>query len=225
MHDCRQVERRLLDLVFDKVSEDEQTRLLAEIESCSECLGQYSSLRGTIRVFDRAVEATLPEESFWPQHHEALRRHLANNAHQVTAHPIPFWKRFLEMKLHVPVPVAAVFLIALLTLSVLALRFSPTSPAPTVAQQPALTLQPPPSVVEVPIVQEKVVIRTVFVEKTKREMRGEGLASATSERSAPLARDKENNQEKLLTRASLTDFQPPDELRIRIIKRSKSDEK
>jgi len=226
MHDCREVDRKLLDLVFDELSEMERSRLLGEIEECAECLDQYSSMRGTMRVFDRAVAAVLPDESFWPQHHERLRQHLVNNSLQVAARHEPFWKRLFALKLHVPVPVAAAVIIALLTLSILALRFSAAAPAQTVAAQTSPTVESSPQVVEVPVIHEKVITRTVYVEKAaKREMRNEPDGSTKSERSAPSMRNREDNQNGFMTSASLTDFQPPDDMRIRIIRRSKSDEK
>lgn len=225
MHDCREVERNMVDLVFGELGEDERSLLLSEIERCPECLGEYSSMRGTMRVFDHAVEASLPAESFWPQHHEALRQHLAINSSPVATRQEPFWKRFFALKLHVPVPVAAAVIISLLTLSVLALRSSTTTPAQTLAAQPLLAPQTPPRIVEIPIVREKVITHTVYVEKTRRGMKDELSQSSKSQRVAPSVREKENDQEGLFTRASLTDFQPPDEMRIRIIKRSNSDEK
>jgi len=225
MHDCRDIDSKLLDLIFDEMSEDERSRLLVEIERCAECLGQYSSMRGTMRVFDRAFVASLPAESFWPQHHEKLRQHLASNSLQVAARRESFWKRFFALKLHVPVPVAAAVVIALLTLSALALRFSTTTPAPTIAAQPSSAVVPSPQVVEIPVVQEKVITRTVYVEKTKRELRNDPDQSSKPERNATSIRKRENDQNGFMTSASLTDYQPLEDMRIRIISRSKSDEK
>jgi anti-sigma factor RsiW len=225
MHDCREVEKKLVDLLFDELSVDERSRLLSETEQCPECLGAHSSMRGTMRIFDQAVEASLPTESFWPQHHEDLRQHLALNSSPVVTRHEPLWKRFFALKLRVPVPVAIAVAIALVSITVLALRSSVTVPAQTVAAQPLPETPATPRLVEVPIVHEKVVTRTVYLEKTRHGTR-DGLDQPfKTQRITPVRREKEDGQDSLYTRASLTDFQPPDEMRIRIIRRSKSDEK
>jgi anti-sigma factor RsiW len=225
MHDCREVERKLIDLVFDELSEDERSRLLSEIEKCPECLGEYSSVCGTVRIFDRSVEAALPAESFWPQHHEALRQHLVANSSPALVHNEPFWKRLFWLRLHIPAPVAAMFVISLLTLSVLAFRSSTRPLAQTPAPEPPAAAQLSPRVIEVPVIREKVITRTVYVEKMRRDLNGDRGQLAKSRSSVPSVPEKDDGPDRIFTRASLTDFQPPDEMRIRVIKRSKSYEK
>ena len=231
MHDCRTINSRLVDLVFDELEADEKLRLLAEVETCDGCLGEYRSITGTLLVFDRAAEASLPEESYWPEHRAMLSQRLAP---AVASSPgisrqrrDPLWKRIFTVRLPVPVPVAAVIMLALLVSSVLALR-KPASQRATPVQPAAVATAAPSKVIEVPVVREKIVTRTVYVWKKQREKK-EQLRSAptpASEETALTARhtEKASGEGGIFTRANLTGFQPPDELRIRIVKRSNADE-
>lgn len=225
MHDCGEVESKLIDLLFDEVGEDERLRLLAEIESCPECLGEYNSGYGTIRIFDRAAQASLPADDFWPQHHEMLRQHLALSNVPALASQEPFWKRFFALRLHVPAPVAVASVICLLTLSILAFRPSANRLGQTVATQQVPTPQVLQQIIEVPVVREKLVTRTIYVEKTKPGARNTSTQLARSRRIAPSLIEKEDDPGGVFTPASFTGYRPPDELRIRVIKRNKSYEK
>ncbi|HKC65654.1 MAG TPA: hypothetical protein VKB86_18575 [Pyrinomonadaceae bacterium] len=223
MHDCSRVENRIVDLIFGELSEDEQLRLKNEINDCSDCLSEYRSINGAMCLFDEAWDASLPDESYWLQHHEALRQHLLDNAPRASANSAPFWRRLLTFKLPVPVPVAALIVIALLTLSALALRNRTTAPNLTIAAQPLHETQTPAQVIEVPVYREKVVTHTVYVERKVQEKNASRSKPSDLERVAqPLTANKKKEDE-LFMRANLTDFQPPDQMRIRVIKRSKDD--
>ncbi|MDQ3817744.1 MAG: hypothetical protein M3362_08645 [Acidobacteriota bacterium] len=223
MHDCTRVENRMLDLIFGELSEDERSRLEAEIERCSDCLSEYRSMNGAIRLSDEALDASLTGESFWAGHHEALRRRLADSAPRPAADREGFWKHLLTFKLPVPVPVAALALIMLMTLSALALRTRSVAPTLTISARPSLETPAPTKVIEVPVYQEKVVTRTVYVERKVHESKPARSKSPDLERAAqPLSASKDKESD-LFMRANLTDFQPPDDMRIRVIKRSKDD--
>ncbi|MDT5061202.1 MAG: hypothetical protein QOH63_1661 [Acidobacteriota bacterium] len=226
MHDCRKLENRLVDLVFDEVRADEERPLLVEIENCADCLSEYRSMTETLLVFDQSFEAAMPDESYWPQHHAALRQRLEAFALPPKTKRDSFWKRLLMARLPLPVPVAAVIALALLTSSFLALRGSTVNIVPAAPQTASLSIAPP-RIVEVPVVHEKVVTRTVYVEKRVRENSNARRQAPTP----PTARDESaltaSNSEKgrsFFTRVNLTDFQPPEEMKIRIIKRRSSDE-
>jgi hypothetical protein len=77
MHDCREIKESLRDLVFDEAEPEASARLLAEVERCADCREQYQTMKATLRLFDRAAEASLPEESFWPGYEARLRARLA----------------------------------------------------------------------------------------------------------------------------------------------------
>ena len=213
MHDCSTMERKLVDLIFDELGVKERQRLLAEIDNCAACLREYRSLTKTMLVFDQAVEVSLPDESYWPAHHEALRQRLETLALPAKAECEPFWKRILLAKLPVPVPVAAVIILVMLVSSVLALRPSTQATIPA-ASQSLSTTSSPPRVIEVPV------IATRFGGENNQAPIIERSESSLTARHST----KEGKQPDILMRASLTNYQPPDELKIRIIKRRNSDE-
>jgi hypothetical protein len=216
------MESRLVDLVFDELEAEEKLHLLAEVEACAGCLSEYRSMTGTLLVFDKAVEASTPDKSYWPLHQAMLRQSLEQIAPGIiTPQREPLWKRIFAARLPVPVPVAAAIVLALMVSSVLALR--PSAKAERVAMQPPVAKQAPPEIIEVPVVREKIVTRIVYVEKKEAQQ-----PTPTVQRNEPTLtarRAKEASaQGGFFTHANLTDFQPADEMRIRVIKRSNSDE-
>ena len=228
MHDCRKIDNRLVDLIFDELQADEKLCLLAEVETCARCLGEYRSMTGTLLVFDQAVEASLPGESYWPEHSAARRERLEQITPDATAARTPqrepLWKRIFALRLPVPVPVAAAITLALLASSALALRPSTREVGASTMQPVATTLAAaPPTVIEVPVLRERIITRTVYVVKKVRE-KNEALP-AQPDGTALTANNagKVSGEGGLFTRANLTDFQPPDELRIRIVKRNNNE--
>ena len=224
MHDCRTTEGRLVDLMFDELGADERRRLLAELDACADCLDEYRSMAGALCALDEAGEAALPGESYWPTYHAALRRRLRSEEASVAApRRAPFWRRALAARLTVPAPAAVAIALALLVSSVLALRPRATAAAPSPAPgaQTVTATQPLPTL-PVPVVTERIVTRVVYVEKRRRE-RLDGRPSAPlagrSEGALASGRDKESGQGGLFKRANLTDFQPSNELKIRVIKK------
>jgi hypothetical protein len=233
MHDCRTMESKLVDLVFGELDAEETSRLLAEVEACDGCLDEYCSMTGALLVFDKAVEASTPDESYWPRHQAMLHQRLE----QITPRPSrpgrdPLWKRIFAARLPVPVPIAAALVIALLVSSALALRQSAkeaTKETTTAAAQPPVERQSPPEVIEVPVYREKVVTRVVYVEKKARGKAEAGRKAPTTQRNddATLTArraEAESVQGGFFTHANLTDFQPADDMKIRVIKRSNPDE-
>lgn len=227
MHDCRATESRLVDLVFDELGAEEKLSLLKEIEACADCLGDYRSMTGTLTAFDHVAEASLPEESYWPAHHAALRRRLEETETLAAPKRDSVWRRLFALRLPVPVPVAAVAVLALLITSVLALRSSSKEAAPA-PQSQAATVAPQPKVIEVPVYRDRVVTRTVYVEKRAAERVDARRKSPTLPQSDATLTASNNEtasaQGGFFTRANLTDFQPSNEMKIRIVKRNNSDE-
>ena len=227
MHDCRKLENGLVDLVFNELPPDEKRKLLTEIEKCTACLSEYHSMTETLLVFDQSVEASLPDESYWPEHHAALCQRLETHAAPVKTKRDSFWKRLLRAKLPIPVPVAAVVAIVLLSSSILALRH-PKVEVMTAQPVTLATTTTPPRIIEVPVIHERVVTRTVYVEKRGRVNNGGSRQTPTQAPYEPSLTARylgnESGQGNLFTRINLTDFQPPDEMKIRIIKRRNSDE-
>jgi hypothetical protein len=233
MHDCREVESRLIDLVFDELEADEKLRLLSETESCASCLTARRNMTGALVVFDRAVEVASPNEDYWRDYDERLNRKLRSAGAIAPETRAPFWKRIFAVSLPVPVPVAAVIMIALLVSTALALRPSSTEAAVAATPQvqatdSSATLPTAPvKIVEVPVVTERVVTRVVYVEmkgREKTETRSQPALVAQS-KSVARAPHAEDEQSGFITRANLTGFEPTSEVKIRMIRRSDEVEK
>jgi hypothetical protein len=228
MHDCEKLENSLVDLVFNELKSDEQQCLLAEMENCVRCLDEYQSMTEALLVFDQSVEASTPDESYWPQHHAARRQRLMPDALSAKTKLDSLWRQLLMAKLPVPVPLAAAIALMLLTSSVIALRPSKVEVMQT-SPQTLSVARTTPEIIEVPVIREKVVTRTIYVEKRARAY-DKALPQATvvpRDQYSLTARNnlRESGQGNLFKHVDLTDFQPPDEIKIRIIKRGNTDEK
>lgn len=231
MHNCRRMESQFVDLLFDDVELERKRRLLREIDACANCASQYQSLSDALFVFERTTEAAQPDENYWPRYNAALHNRLLapvppvsekNNSRSF------FWRQLWAMQLRIPAPVAAALLIAFVISSAFAFMRGPSAETNAVPEAP-----PPASVriIEVPVVREKIVTRTVYVEKkrttTPRESQAIALAVAqTSETiDSALVHSKPEDETGFFTRANLKGFQPADEMKIRVIKRNNTDEK
>lgn len=154
----------------------------------------------------------------------------------------PLWRRALTAQVRVPLPFAACAALVLLgSLYVLGARMS----APGVGPSAAPSEAPPAAVrvVEVPVVQERVVTRTVYVREqgraglraaTTRTPAREELAAAPthaapappeSQEQAEPAQGQQEAHAGYYTRVDMNDFQPAEELKFRIVKRGGTDEK
>lgn len=149
----------------------------------------------------------------------------------------PLWRRALTAQVRVPLPIAACLGVALLgSLYVLAARVAP--PAVKTETAPAAAVR----VVEVPVVQERVVTRTVYVEKQGRGVLQAAAARPQPEREELARRDDKNERDAeaprrvepapgqdahagYFTRVDMNDFQPANEVKLRIVSRGGTDEK
>ncbi len=87
MHDCRNTQEQLIDLIFDELEPASSQRLLAEIKLCQVCQAQYQTMSQTLRVFDQVAERVAPQEAYWPNYEARLRARLAEET------PDGVWQR------------------------------------------------------------------------------------------------------------------------------------
>ena len=156
----------------------------------------------------------------------------------------PLWRRALRAELRVPLPVAACALVALLSLLAFAARSpSRTQQSKAVAPETVNALAAQTSdatgaqasdafaatnvkVVEVPVVRERVVTRVVYVEKKERSgARPDAALAAERERRVRDGEQASGAASSYFTRVDMEDFQPADEMKIRIVRKGKGDEK
>jgi len=218
MHDCQKTKEQLLDLIFGELEADENSRSLAQIERCPSCDAEYRSLASTLFIYDRAALEAQPDESFFLAHHERLRESVEasciNASHARGPQRAPVWKRIFSAQLRVPAPLAVAAAILLAITTLLALRTPRTIIAPVQAQTIVET-----RTVEVPVPQERVVVKTVYVERSRRD------ASASARRH--IGQSMVDNQMASMhpnstgnPRAVLQGFKPADTVNLQIIKGS-----
>ena len=214
MHNCKLTRRSFIDLALDEVSPASSLQLPAELKDCQACQDEYAALRSTLHVSNQALRSVLPGEEFWSGYHTRLQSKLLAAPQQVNAgeeHSLPhlslssqLWLALRAMattSLRVPLP-AALALMLLVGASFLVLRSrrpANVTPATPVALVETHTVQ-------IPVIQEKVVTRVVYVEKKGRRSASRANPLDRRETSAgdPAAR----------TALSFVGFKPTDTLLI-----------
>lgn len=230
MHNCKLTRRDFIDLALDEMPEPKATELLVELNNCETCQVEFATLRTTLHVSSQALRSALPAEEFWPGYHSRLHSKLLTNEAQQTntgTHNLSFpvslssqlWltlSRMATTSLRVPVPVA-LGLLLLLGVSFLALRsrgqvnVTPLTPVALVETK----------TVEVPVIQEKVITRVVYVDKKGDKSRQKAKGSDRKEIPTAVT----GSDPAATTAMSLAGFKPTDEVKLTVIKGSYKDEK
>lgn len=185
----------------------------------SEDAGADAELSALLRTWDA------------PRQSHASRAHLLADF-RASSVRVPLWRRALTASVRVPLPIAACAVIALV--ASLALVAARARPRPATAGTQVSSAAPVVRVVEVPVIQERVVTRVVYVEKNERdESRGvpakspvAGLATMSARAPKPVAGSRDAGEPaSFITRVDMNDFRPADDMKIRVIKKGGSDEK
>lgn len=225
MHDCRKTKEDLIDLLFNEMGAEDELRLLEEMEACRNCRAEYYSMREALGAFDEAAPLMLPAGQFWTEHHARLRERLDDAAGAEPASALPFLRRTLRASFSIPVPVAVAAAILFAATSVLAIRsfiFRPELKEATQAATPAAKIQYVEVPVEKRVVEERVVTRTVYV---NRRTPRQGERPAPSLQDIPGMTARKEDESSSAPRAALSGFQPPSDVKLTVIKGSLSDDK
>ena len=157
-----------------------------------------------------------------PDAHASLdRRVVAAYRKQVTA---PLWKRVFASSIRVPLPAAAAVVLLVIAAGSLSLRSILASTTREATNQASQQVH----VVEVPVVQEKIVTRTVYIEK--RRKKAQMNHGASSGYVAGVQSDVRANAQgepksgRYITHADLSGFQPVNQMKIEIISKEKANE-
>jgi len=124
----------------------------------------------------------------------------------------------------IPLPLAAGFSLSCIT-AILVLGFR--QPSTTIVQVPVPVpgaVEAKERIVEVPVIQEKVVTRKVYVDRKPVEVVPE-TKPMISEKNERIAQDTSIENGGSITRANLAGFQPATDLRLRVIRRSEGENK
>jgi hypothetical protein len=135
----------------------------------------------------------------------------------------PLWRRALTSSVRVPLPVAACAALAFaLAAYALVARGTQTN---AVATKTADTTAPVVKVVEVPVVEERVVERVVYVEKKERTPARPPKAQLASVSRENSGRGHNSASDaSYVTPVDMAVFQPAGDINFRIVKRGKTDD-
>jgi hypothetical protein len=200
MHKCSETKERLIEMVLDGVDG------AAELDGCAECQAEFAALNATLRM-TRRISETAPDDTYWSGYHERLRQKLLtsdgsshakvqrreedakkNRASDLRLFFAPL-RLCVRTAVRVPVPLVALTMLAFAALVVFSVRVARRPPV----QTPVIVHVP----VEVPVVQEKVVTRVVYRERT-------------------IIRSRKPTTEE--TPASLAGFKPTEDVKLVVIK-------
>jgi len=139
--------------------------------------------------------------------------------------PAPLWKRLLTSTVRVPLPVAACAALAV-ALAAYALASRPAQAPPATAEAKAET-PPAVRVVEVPV--ERVVERVVYVKEKERTAaprvsKARGALARHDSRDGGRRARSSSSEASYVTPLDMDEFQPAEELKMRVIRRGKTDE-
>lgn len=231
MHNCKQTREDFIDLALAE-QPVASTQLLQELDGCAACREEFASLRDTLNVSGQALRSTLPGEDFWQGYHARLRvAVLANASQSPVAQPRPLsfsttvWqtlRTFATSSFRLPVPAA---IVAVLLLGISLALLLKTARANANTSSKANVVETKTIEVPVPVFQEKVVTKVVYVDrKNGRSVRyGRSTAGASSDLSNSVATAGSIPSRKAAL--SLVGFKPTDEVKFTIIKGSHRDEK
>jgi anti-sigma factor RsiW len=240
MHNCKLIRSSFIDLALDELSPAKSTQLLAELNDCPACREDYAALRSTMHVSSQALGSALPGEEFWPGYHARLRSRVMASLAPDDENGIEYSSSFAQpsqmplsrrlwlslrgianASVRVPVPVALVLLV-LFGFSFFFLR--PRGQVATTQSTQLASVET--RTVQVPVIQERVVSRVVYVEKRGRKSR-RGTSQWERRPTSTVANSVARAESDASTRTalSLVGFKPSDQVKLTIIKGSFKGEK
>ena len=234
MHNCKSTRSSFIDLALDEIPPAGARQLLAELNDCPACRAEYAGLRSTLHVSGQALRSALPGEEFWSDYHARLRSRLLDasaaesegggephSSHAPPARTTPgsvLWlslRRIATTSVRVPVP-AGLALLLLFGLSMFLLRpLGRVNPTPATGSPGAETIT-----VQVPVIQEKVVTRVVYVLKRSRQAR-----RSPSRETSTFANSVAHARLEAGTGLNLAGFKPTSQVKFTIIKGTYQNEK
>ena len=230
MHNCKLTRNVLFDDALGEAPTPLAREALAQLDSCPSCRAEYAAIRNTLRVSRQALSSAEPAEEFWHGYHTRLSEKLVQQkearkeqAAVFTPISLPFSSRlmnsvrwFATASVRLPVPAA---IAVLLVFGFLSYNTLSRSGRPDNVTTPSAVVPGDMRIVEVPVVQERVVTRTVYAERKAR--RSPGALRVRGDLTA--AERRSDNLDK--TAMSLAGFKPTDQVKLTVIKGSYQDDK
>lgn len=219
MHNCNATRDSIAELLLDGTAAP-PTELLTELQYCDRCREEFDSLKETLRITTTTLHSAAPSEDYWSAYEARLAQKLVtatasaiNNDQRMS-----LVSRIFGVSIRVPLPIGALVLL----IFGVALAFAARRPAPQQPAEPLVVRVP----VEVQVVQEKVVTRTVYRDRnlsTFSRKPNEAKNGAKNKMSnSALARFEKND---VGGPQSLLGFKPLDEIKLTVIKRGSANDK
>jgi hypothetical protein len=216
MHNCRETKEQITEFVLDGADRRADEVLLAELRACAECREEFNALNATLRVTTRLREISAPSETYWSGYHEKLRHKLVDSQRIQSISP-SWFARVFNATVPVPVPVAAALVIACAVLIPIAIRAARQQSQP---QTPSIVHVP--VVQEKPTIQEKIVTRVVYRDRRAPARNAKRVVDPSTTESTFARSQKPQNVE---IPATLIGFKPTEEVKLTIIKGGPQNEK
>lgn len=217
------------------------------LTNCSSCAAELNRLRALRKLLQKDV-APVPSPAL---DRKLMRAFLEK--HERPAKSPSWWSAIFAGSVSIPKPAFAAALIAV-AVAITAANFigrnaAISAGANTASTAPAVSLQPSPStfieqtkIVEVPVYKERVVTKTVYVERESGGAQKTSKKTSDFNTSKLTALDKNRHntidsavpglqmsasiaENGYFTRTDLKDFEPATESNVRIIRKEKTDEK
>jgi hypothetical protein len=226
MHNCKLTRNNFIDLSLDELPPARTTQLLAELNDCPLCREEYAALRSTLHLSNQALKSSLREEEFWTGYRASLNAKLLLSQAQRTNNGIehsptnpaptpvilPLWllaKRSATATVRVPVSAALALLLLFGVFFVVRSRGPVNVPSP--APLPIIETR----TINVPVIQERVVTRVVYIEKKGRSSRrGTSQSEGTTDLSDSVARARSDAAAGAAV--GLVGFKPTDQIKLTI---------
>ncbi len=242
---CKEVSLLIEEFCDGELSLHLESRVKEHIEICVLCSADLNNVIKLDQLLEKSSPPPPPSVMLDQKLMEAFRDH--NKAVSISP---AWWQRIFVGSLSIPKPAFAaalvVFAVAVTAANLVGrytmmpADFSAVSVAlPTVVNVPL-----PPEIIEktkiieVPVVKERVVTRVVYVERqnnkttdvqktllAQNQADGNKQERTVKEDDSNLAMNGAVNDDGYVTRANLIGFQPPTELKTRIIREDKTNEK
>jgi len=237
MHNCKLTRNVLLEYALGEESTSQAREALAGLDRCSSCQAEFAAIRNTLRVSRQALSSAAPADEFWPGYHARLKEKLVQQQEMLNDQvrvnipiTVPLGLRLLNgvrwfanasVRLPAPVAIAILLVVGFLTYNTLSLSRRANNATPTNATPTNIVAQGHSRIIEVPIVQERVVTRTVYLER-KAPRSSSGLPVRAD---LTAAENRRGSATLNKTAMSLAGFKPTDEVKLTVIKGSYQDEK
>lgn len=243
MHSCKLTRNFLIDYALGEESTPQAREAPAQLADCPHCQTEYAAIRNTLRVSRQALSSASPADEFWPGYHARLKeklvtqqqdevkqygRHVPSKSSALGLGFLSAVWRFATASVRLPIPAALAILLVVgfLSYNVRSLSREPVNaiPSNTDAASANSNARVTTRIVEVPVVQERVVTRTVYVERKARRSQGShGGVPVSADPTATENRRSAESSNK--TAMSLAGFKPTDQVKLTVIKGSYQDEK